>query len=64
MAIPKCNFCLKDKNQVKVLIRGPEAFICDECVSSCTQTLLIDEIRERETEIRKAFFCEYWGTDH
>lgn len=27
-----CSFCGKDQHEVDRLIRGPEAYICDECV--------------------------------
>ena len=32
---PFCSFCGKGKNQVSVLIEGPSAQICDECVVLC-----------------------------
>jgi ATP-dependent Clp protease ATP-binding subunit ClpX len=33
---PRCGFCGKSQNEVKRLIAGPGAFICDECVALCT----------------------------
>jgi len=39
----KCSFCGKSQNQVKKLIAGSHAYICDECVSLC------NDIIEQET---------------
>lgn len=33
---PRCGFCGKPQNEVRRLIAGPGAFICDECVALCT----------------------------
>jgi ATP-dependent Clp protease ATP-binding subunit ClpX len=30
-----CSFCSKGQHEVKALIAGPNAFICDECVEHC-----------------------------
>ncbi len=35
-----CSFCGKDENECKKLIAGPTVFICDECVSLCTDIIL------------------------
>ena len=32
----RCNFCNKNKDQVEMLIAGPNGFICNECVRSRT----------------------------
>ena len=40
----RCSFCNKGKDTVRKLIAGPKAFICDECVEVCRQTI------EQETE--------------
>ena len=37
--LPKCSFCGKSQEQVKKLITGPGAYICDECVDLCNQIL-------------------------
>lgn len=37
-----CSFCGKGEEQVRRLIKGPDVFICDECVRIC------NEILERE----------------
>ena len=31
----RCSFCNKIDDEVRKLIAGPEAFICDECVEVC-----------------------------
>ena len=41
----RCSFCGKSKNQVKKLIEGPNAFICNECVDLCVD-LFNSEIQE------------------
>ena len=33
--IVRCSFCNKTQDQVRKLIAGPNAFICDECVDIC-----------------------------
>jgi ATP-dependent Clp protease ATP-binding subunit ClpX len=35
-----CDFCGKDENEVKKLIKGPkDVCICDECVDVCIRVL-------------------------
>ena len=34
-----CSFCGKTQDQVKKLIAGPNAFICNECVELCNEIL-------------------------
>ncbi len=36
-ALCYCSFCGKAENQVKRLIEGPNAYICNECVSLCVE---------------------------
>lgn len=36
---PKCSFCGRGKHEVRKLIAGPSAFICDECVEACNEIL-------------------------
>lgn len=43
----KCSFCGKTSDQVKRLIAGPDAYICNECVELC-ESILDDELRESE----------------
>ncbi|HHT06873.1 MAG TPA: ATP-dependent Clp protease ATP-binding subunit ClpX [Clostridiales bacterium] len=37
--IPRCSFCGKTQNNVKQLIAGPNAFICNECVELCGEVI-------------------------
>ena len=30
-----CSFCGKTQNQVRKLVAGPTAYICDECIELC-----------------------------
>ena len=38
-----CAFCGKSQHEVRKLIAGPTAFICDECVALCTTVIDLDE---------------------
>jgi ATP-dependent Clp protease ATP-binding subunit ClpX len=39
----RCSFCGRPEDQVKRLIAGQGAFICDECVALCSDVLTADE---------------------
>ncbi|MRS13079.1 MAG: ATP-dependent Clp protease ATP-binding subunit ClpX [Actinobacteria bacterium] len=39
-----CSFCGKPQHQVRKLVAGPNAYICDECVELCVD--IVDEERE------------------
>ena len=39
---PRCSFCGRSQNEVKRLIAGPNAYICNECIQICAD-LLEDE---------------------
>ena len=39
----KCSFCGKTQEQVKKLIAGPDAYICNECIELCSD-ILYEEI--------------------
>ena len=41
----KCSFCGKNQDQVKRLIQGPGAYICDECIELCSD-IIADEFEE------------------
>jgi ATP-dependent Clp protease ATP-binding subunit ClpX len=41
-----CSFCGKSQNEVKKLVAGPNAYICDECVELCRS--IIEEDRQKE----------------
>ena len=35
----QCSFCGRSEDQVKKLIAGADAFICDQCVALCSEVL-------------------------
>lgn len=41
----KCSFCGKAQEQVKRLVAGPGVYICDECITLCTE-IIGDEAEE------------------
>ena len=42
-------FCNKTQDQVRKLIAGPNAFICDECVDICME-IIEDEMEEDQND--------------
>ena len=40
-----CSFCGKNQNEVKKLVAGPTAYICDECIELCR--CIVDEESEK-----------------
>ena len=48
-----CSFCGKSENDVKNLIEGEHAFICNECVETCGLMLQDNESGEIENEFAK-----------
>lgn len=42
-----CSFCGKNQHEVKKLVSGPSVFICDECVTLCSE--IIHEGQKEET---------------
>jgi hypothetical protein len=46
----KCSFCGKSPTQVKKLIAGPTAYICDECVDLCGEILAHEHLRAEPPE--------------
>jgi len=42
-----CSFCGKNQKEVKKLIAGPAVYICDECITLCSE--IVDEETEKET---------------
>ncbi len=46
----RCSFCGKTEDQVKRLIEGPSAYICNECVDLCVD-LIQDDFVHTESEI-------------
>ena len=43
-----CSFCGKSQDEVKKLIAGPSVYICDDCVSLCTD-IIHNELQEQAT---------------
>jgi len=43
-----CSFCNKNQREVKKLIAGPSVYICDECVSLCTE-IIVEEVERSST---------------
>src|SRR5712691_8144644 len=41
-----CSFCGKSPEEVKRLIAGPTAYICDECIDLCNDILLEEGVAE------------------
>jgi ATP-dependent Clp protease ATP-binding subunit ClpX len=46
----RCSFCNKNQNQVKKLIAGPRAYICDECVQICLEIITEERITAQKQE--------------
>lgn len=55
MQMARCSFCGKSESMVSKLIEGPEAFICDECISLCNDLL--------NSKIKRGYFSESSETD-
>ena len=47
--VPRCTFCGKTENQVRKLVTGPNASICDECIALCVD--IISEERVKDAEV-------------
>ena len=46
----RCSFCNKTQDQVRKLIAGPNAYICDECVQICAE-IVDEELEETGAEL-------------
>ena len=62
----RCSFCNKTQDQVRKLIAGPGAYICDECVEICTEIIEeelggteFDDINLLKPKEIKSFLDEY-----
>lgn len=47
--VPRCSFCNKTQEQVRKLIAGPGAFICDQCIGLCSE-IIAEEFDMEEME--------------
>ena len=43
-----CSFCGKSQHEIRLLISGPAAYICDECVELCNE--IMREKLEQESD--------------
>lgn len=43
----RCSFCNKTQEQVRKIIAGPHAYICDECIGLCAE-IVMEEFSESE----------------
>ncbi len=50
----RCSFCGRTQEQVAMLIQGPEAFICDECIENCLSIINADEAPLKKSGKKKA----------
>ncbi|MCX7831694.1 MAG: ATP-dependent Clp protease ATP-binding subunit ClpX [Actinobacteria bacterium] len=48
-----CSFCGKSQKQVKKIIAGPNAYICDECVELCSEILEEEEVSANRSKLAK-----------
>lgn len=48
-----CSFCGKSQHEVKKLIAGPSVFICDECVTLCTDIIKEELVETEESSDKK-----------
>ena len=44
---PRCSFCGKTAEQVRRLIAGPSVYICDECISLCSE-IIEEDVHDRQ----------------
>ncbi len=49
----RCSFCHKNQREVKKLIAGPSAYICDECIALCNE--IIEEEIGKTNELGQTF---------
>ena len=56
----RCSFCNKNQNQVKKLIAGPRAYICDECVQICLEIITEEKIAAQKQEKPKRQSTSCW----
>ena len=45
----RCSFCGKHQSQVKRIIAGPNAYICNECIELCV-SILNDDMKQGKTQ--------------
>jgi ATP-dependent Clp protease ATP-binding subunit ClpX len=50
-----CNFCGRSKDEVRLLIAGVEAHICDECAESA-KAIVVEQLKTKATQKKKPSF--------
>ncbi len=50
----RCSFCGRTQEQVSMLIQGPDAFICDECIENCVSILSQGDGNPKKNTKKKA----------
>ncbi|MDY4678049.1 ATP-dependent Clp protease ATP-binding subunit ClpX [Bifidobacterium tsurumiense] len=48
---PRCAFCGKTERQVRKLVTGPTAAICDECIALCVEIISEEQGRDAENNV-------------
>lgn len=48
--IMTCSFCDKSQNEVRKLVAGSHAYICDECITLCSDIIKDTIVKEKSTE--------------
>ena len=49
----RCSFCGRTQDQVSMLIQGPGAYICDECVENCRSIITAGDKKSRASSAKK-----------
>ncbi len=50
----RCSFCGRTQDQVSMLIQGPDAFICDECIENCVSIISQGDGNPKKNTKKKA----------
>ena len=50
----RCSFCGRTQDQVSMLIQGPDAFICDECIENCVSIISQGDGNSKKNTKKKA----------
>ena len=46
-----CSFCGKEQDSVKRLVAGPGVYICDECITLCTEIIAEEPTQSDKTSV-------------
>lgn len=50
----RCSFCGKSQQEVKKLIAGPIALICDECITICNEVIANDNAEGKKVKAKSS----------